>query len=94
MATDYANLGAIELTRGNLDAAEEYLKKSLAINEKLGRPEGVAIQYGNLGAIAEQRGNLTEARRLWMLSRDLYKKIGVKHMEAQLQSWLDSLPPE
>ncbi|MCC6971519.1 MAG: tetratricopeptide repeat protein, partial [Phycisphaerales bacterium] len=89
----YGNLGVIERARGNLDAAEEYLKKSLTINEKLGLQEGMAIQYANLGLIAEQRGNISEARRLWTLSRNLFRKLRAKDREALVQSWLDSLPP-
>ncbi|MFO0835932.1 MAG: tetratricopeptide repeat protein [Phycisphaerales bacterium] len=94
MASHYGNLGLIEKTRGNLDAAEEYHKKAIAIDEKLGLQEGMANQYGNLGLIERARGNIGGARRLWSLSRDLFRKIGAKDREAQAQSLLDSLPPE
>ena len=40
IAVAYGNLGLIEKTRGNLDAAEAYHKKSLAIDEELGSKEG------------------------------------------------------
>ncbi len=79
-------------TRANLDQAEAMLRKSLEINEKLGRPEGMAIQYGNLGVIYETRGDLEEARTLWKRARDLYEKIGMPHKVAQAQSLLDELP--
>ena len=35
--------------------AEEFHKKSLALNEELGRKEGVASQYGNLGLVSRRR---------------------------------------
>ena len=37
MANDYGNLGLINLTRGDLGAAEEHLRKSLTLSEELGR---------------------------------------------------------
>ncbi|MFN0131953.1 MAG: tetratricopeptide repeat protein [Phycisphaerales bacterium] len=91
MASQYGNLGVIEETRGNLEAAEAYIKKALAINEKLGRQAGMASANGNLGVIAEQRGDKAEARRLWTLSRDLYRRIGAKPTEQLVQGWLEGL---
>jgi hypothetical protein len=38
------------------------------------------------------RGDLKEARTLWTRSRDLYEKIGMPHMVAKIQKWLDELP--
>jgi hypothetical protein len=70
------------------------LRKSLEINEKLGRLEGMANQYGNLGAVAKERGDLVEARKLWIKARDLFEKIGMPHKVAQAQRLLDGLPPD
>ena len=67
-------------------------RKSLEIEEKLGRLEGMASDYGNLGLIYETRGDLKEARTLWTRARDLYEKIGMEHMVAKIQNWLDDLP--
>ncbi|MGH8566008.1 MAG: tetratricopeptide repeat protein [Gammaproteobacteria bacterium] len=58
-----ADLGLIYGTRGELERAEEMHKKSLAINEKLGRQEGMASVYGNLGVIYGTRGELERAER-------------------------------
>ena len=56
-----------------------------------GRKEGVAIQLANLGVIEKTRGNLEAARRNWTQSHDLYAEIGMPHMTAKIQSWLDTL---
>lgn len=89
------NLGLIHQTRGELDKAEQMHRKSLEINERLGRQEGIANACGNLGLICQTRGEPDEARDLWTKSRDLYVKIGAKHMAEAVQGWLDELgPPE
>ena len=92
MAINYGNLGMIYDTRGELDRAEEMYQKALAINEKLGRQEGIAIQYANLGLVADARGELDRAREQWTKARDLYAKIGMPHEVKQVQGWLDELP--
>ena len=94
VACTLGSLGEIEITRGNLDAAQKYLTRSLSFNEALGRKEGMATCFGNLGGIEMERGNLDAARNLWTRSRDLYTQIGMPHMAAQLQSWLDTLPDQ
>jgi len=48
MANQLGNLGVIEQTRGNLDAAKNYFTRSLAIDTELGRKEGMANQLRNL----------------------------------------------
>lgn len=65
--------------------------KSLAINEKLGRLEGMANQYANLGLVAEQRGDLAGARVLLTQARDLFAKIEMPEMVKLVQGWLDRL---
>jgi len=59
------NLGLIYETRGDLDQAEKMHKKSLEIEEKLGRLEGMASQYGNLGLIYQTRGDLDQAEKMY-----------------------------
>ena len=67
-------------------------RKALSINERLGCFEGIAIQHANLGRILNDRGNPTEARELWTKARGLYVKIGLPHMVAKMQAWIDALP--
>ena len=94
MASTYGNLGLIYLTRGELDRAEEMHKKSLAIEEKLGRLEGMASDYGNLGSVALLRGDLAGAQKLWTKARDLFAKVGMPDMVNEMQGWLDELPKD
>ena len=84
----------INKTRGGLDRAEEMYQKSLAINKKLDRQKGMAIQYGNLGSLAQAGGDLPHARELWTKARELYAKIGMKPELEQVQGWLDELAEE
>ena len=42
--------------------------------------------------VYEMRGDLKEALTLWTRARDLYEKIGMPHMVAKMQNWLDELP--
>ena len=39
----------------------EAYKKALALNQELGRKEGMANQYGNLGTVYSARGDLDGA---------------------------------
>ncbi len=70
------NLGIIYGTRGDLDKAEEMLEKSLAINEKFDRLEGMARQYCNLGLIYYNRGELDKAEEMHEKSLAIEEKIG------------------
>jgi tetratricopeptide (TPR) repeat protein len=86
-----SNLGLIALTRGDLDGAEKLYRESLEIERRLGRLEGQASDLGNLGLIARTHGDLDDAERLWMESRGLFARIGMEHMVAKVQGWLDGL---
>ena len=51
-------------------------KKSLAIEEKLGRLEGMANQYGNLGNVLQTRGDLDGAEEMYKKSLAIEEKLG------------------
>ena len=70
------NLGIIYRTRGKLDKAEEMHKKSLEIEKKLGRLDGIANQYGNLGLICETRGELDKAEEMHKKALEIHEKLG------------------
>jgi tetratricopeptide (TPR) repeat protein len=70
------NLGLIYRKRGELDKAEEMHKKSLAIEKKLGRLEGMANQYGNLGNIYYKRGELDKAEEMFLRVLKIEDKLG------------------
>ncbi|MFO0971979.1 MAG: tetratricopeptide repeat protein [Phycisphaerae bacterium] len=75
-AAVFGNLGLIYQTRGDLDQAEAMLRKSLAINEKLGRLEGMAAAYGNLGLIYQTRGDLDQAEAMHRKALEINEKLG------------------
>ncbi len=72
----YGNLGLIHWTRGELDEAQRMHRKSLAIEEKLGRPQGMAAAYGNLGLIHQTRGALDEAERMHRKALEIEEQLG------------------
>ncbi|MEO1585045.1 MAG: tetratricopeptide repeat protein [Planctomycetota bacterium] len=80
-AAALGNLGVIELTRGNLDAAERYQSRSLALMKELGHKEGMANNLGNLGVIERMRGNLDAAadyhERSLAIEQELGRKEGI-----------------
>ena len=53
-------------------------KKSLAIEVKLGREEGMASDFGNLGAIYGMRNQLELAEEMLKNSRAINEKLGNK----------------
>jgi len=70
------NLGLIYRRRGDLAKAEDMHNKSLEINKKLGRLEGMANQYTNLGVIYETKGDLDKAEDMHNKSLEINKKLG------------------
>jgi hypothetical protein len=50
--------------------------KSLEINEKLGRLEGMAIQYGNLGIVLKTRGDLDGAEKMYHKALLINEQLG------------------
>ena len=53
-------------------------RKSLALNEELGRKEGRASVYGNLGLIFKARGDLDQAEAMHRKSLALNEDLGSK----------------
>ncbi len=76
-AKAYGNLGIIYYIRGKIDKAEEFHLKSLDINKKLGRQEGMASDYGNLSSIYITRGELDKAEEFLLKALDIDKKLGI-----------------
>jgi tetratricopeptide (TPR) repeat protein/energy-coupling factor transporter ATP-binding protein EcfA2 len=70
------NLGLIYKKKGDLDKAEDMLNKSLEIEKKLGRLEGMANQYGNLGLIYKDKSNLDKAEEMHKKALEIDKKLG------------------
>jgi protein O-GlcNAc transferase len=77
-AAALGNLGLIAQKRGDLNAAEDFHKRSLTLNEAIGRKTGTAHQLGNLGLIAQKRGDLNAAEDFYKRSLALNEAIGRK----------------
>jgi len=90
-AAAYGNLGLVYRTRGDLDQAVEFYQKSLAINQELGRKEGMAADYGNLGIVYRTRGDLDQAVDYWKKSLALFTKVGAAREIEVVQSLLDDV---
>ncbi|MEM6560515.1 MAG: tetratricopeptide repeat protein [Planctomycetota bacterium] len=75
-AVAYGNLGIVYLVRGDLREAELMHRKSLELNEQVGRPEGMASDYGNLGNVYRVRGDLDEAESMYRKSLAIEEKLG------------------
>lgn len=69
------NMGLIFLTRGELDRAEELFQKSLEIDERLGRQEGMASRFCNLGVIYQARGELDRAEQMLLKSLAIEERL-------------------
>ncbi len=76
LAVAYLNLGIVLRKRGDLDGAEGMHRKALQIEEKLGRPTGMADTYGNLGIVLDKRGDLDGAEAMHRKALEINKKLG------------------
>ena len=68
--------------------AVEYYNQALALDEELGRKEGMATRYGNLGVVAAARDDLDAAldyfNRALALDKELGRKEGMALNYARL----------
>ena len=66
-------------------------EKSLAIEEALGRKEGMASQYGNLGNLYQTRGDLDRAEEMYEKSLAINEALGRKEGMASAYGNLGNL---
>jgi tetratricopeptide (TPR) repeat protein len=77
----YNFLANLAYWRGQLEAAEQWYRKALAVNEQVGNLPGTAQTYDQLGNVAYHRGQL-EAAEQWyrkalaVNEQDLVRKAG------------------
>jgi tetratricopeptide (TPR) repeat protein len=69
-------LGNTAHRRGRLDEAEDWYRRSLAIDEELGDRPGMAITFHQLGMTAQQRGRLDEADDWYRRSLAIKEELG------------------
>ncbi len=77
-----SELGYLYQFVGNLEQAEIVLEKSLAIDEKLGNQEGMAIDYGNLANVYQRQGKFHEAEGMLRQALAINEKLGSLEQKA------------
>jgi len=68
------------IVRGEPQKALEYYKKALRMNEEVGHIKGQADQLNNIGVVYAGQGRLEEALGYFERARELFVRIGAKHM--------------
>jgi tetratricopeptide (TPR) repeat protein len=76
IAVTQHRLGIMAQRRGRLDEAEDWYRKSLAIEEELGNRPGMADTYHQLGNSAFLRGRLDEAEDWYRKSLAIEEELG------------------
>ncbi|MFJ7219387.1 tetratricopeptide repeat protein [Amycolatopsis sp. NPDC098790] len=76
LASIYYQLGMVTQLRGQLDEAEEWYRKSLAIAEDLDDRSAKSYAYHELGMVAQSRGRLDEAENWYKKSLILKGELG------------------
>jgi tetratricopeptide (TPR) repeat protein len=69
MASGYGHLSDVMKARGKLEEAEILCRKAVAIEEQIGRVEGMTWGYAHLGKLLADRGDLEGAEstyRKWL----------------------------
>lgn len=69
-------IGNIQLTLGNMEAADSAFRQALAGEKGLGSALGQAINYANLGSIFEDAGQLDSARAYYTQSLEKNREAG------------------
>jgi tetratricopeptide (TPR) repeat protein len=73
-AIAYGNIGLVREQSSDFGGAKEMHRKSLAIHEELGRPEGMAQVQINLGIIEKRQGHFARAEELFRLALENGRK--------------------
>ena len=73
-AIAYGNIGLVRELSSDFAGAEKMHRKSLAINQELGRLDGMAQVQNNLGIIEKRKGHLAGADELFRLALENGRK--------------------
>ena len=76
MSAAYHQLGTVAQERGELGTAQDWYRKSLAIEEELGDRPGMAKTYHQLGIVAQERGELGTAQDWYRKSLAIEEELG------------------
>ncbi|KAA9373900.1 tetratricopeptide repeat protein [Microbispora cellulosiformans] len=76
LALTYHYLGAVEEERGQLNEADDWYRKSLAIQERLGDRPMLASDYHQVGIVAQERGRWDEAEEWYRKALTIKEELG------------------
>ncbi|MEV4767741.1 tetratricopeptide repeat protein [Micromonospora humida] len=76
LSVPYLNLGNVARVRGDLDQAEDWYNKSLALQKSPRDSHRIAAIYHQLGRVAQDRGKLDQAEDWYRKSLHLGRKLG------------------
>lgn len=75
-ARAWTNYGLINFFRGDLNIAEEMMRRALEIDTRIGNEQGIARDLGNLSLIPESRKDFDAAEKLNRESLAIAERIG------------------
>gem|GEM_PF-1825916 len=76
ISAGYHQLGMVEQFRGDLEAAEQWYRKSLQIREEMGDQPGMAMTYHHLGMVEQFRGEFDAAEDWYSQSLKIEETLG------------------
>jgi tetratricopeptide (TPR) repeat protein len=79
------------MARGDWEVAVDYFTQALALDEELGRKEGMAMQNGNLGVVAAARDDFDAAVDYFNQALARYEELGRKEGMAQIYANLGAV---
>ena len=89
----YSTAGEIALAKEELDAAQGWFAKGLALAERLQIPERMVGLRANLGLLAARRGDLALAVHQLSTALAHADELGTRHLATQVRIWLAPLLP-
>jgi tetratricopeptide (TPR) repeat protein len=90
MLTTTKSLAKVELARGNLNKAEEYLIDILPQMENSGIAWSIGDTKFYLAIIEKRRGNLSLAQKYYEEARKIFGEVGaIRGLDRIEREWLD-----
>jgi tetratricopeptide (TPR) repeat protein len=78
MAVSHGNIGSVQLSFGNFDAAQVHFLEELHLSERVQYERETAYAYGNLGRLAARRGNDSTAISYYKRSLQTARRLNAK----------------